>query len=392
MSTLPDPLDPLVTSVVPSLSRSLAEQFNLFRVMRHGTHEKQLSNVFAWLLDSDGTHGLGDAVQRLVLTRVNAQLGPEAPFPLSGYRVRQEVDTADEATAGMDIADIVLTSDSASVVIENYGTSDGHGHSYHGYLAYGARGGRRSTVVLLCIRQDPSLQTDGWEQAIVLTYASILEDLRAHIQKSRVWKRDHPQQDTFIAQLVDHFADGPAVVSAADRVTFLETMCATGESDRYGHRPQDTAAQEFAEQVAQHAKRLFEEGRRTLAEVKSTLRRYADRRLRSQLDERLSSGTVQSVYVRFVGQWEWWVRLRADDGAPVVDLVFGPTAVAYNSAVKEPVASPDYRRIFLHLPETATRDVARLVQTEVDLADVLAGLGMEDARLADSIADALRSD
>ncbi|GAA4707079.1 hypothetical protein GCM10025781_27130 [Kocuria gwangalliensis] len=35
-----------VTALVPMLSRSLAEEFNVFRVMHHGTHEKQLSNVF----------------------------------------------------------------------------------------------------------------------------------------------------------------------------------------------------------------------------------------------------------------------------------------------------------------------------------------------------------
>lgn len=42
-----DHLRGMVTRLVPSLSRSLAEQFDVFRVMHHGTHEKQLSNVFA---------------------------------------------------------------------------------------------------------------------------------------------------------------------------------------------------------------------------------------------------------------------------------------------------------------------------------------------------------
>lgn len=48
-----EPLDQMVTDLVPSRSRSLAVQFNVFRVMHHGTHEKQLSNVFAWLLRMD---------------------------------------------------------------------------------------------------------------------------------------------------------------------------------------------------------------------------------------------------------------------------------------------------------------------------------------------------
>ncbi|MGC0250282.1 PD-(D/E)XK nuclease family protein [Pseudactinotalea sp. Z1748] len=63
-----------VTSLLPALSGSLAEQFNIFRVMHHGTHEKQLSNVFAWLLTPDSTHQLGDTSQRIFLERVNAAL------------------------------------------------------------------------------------------------------------------------------------------------------------------------------------------------------------------------------------------------------------------------------------------------------------------------------
>lgn len=103
-------LDAMVTALVPSLSRSLAEQFNVFRVMRHGTHEKQLSNVFAWLLQENGTHELGDTFQRLFVQQVNRSLPPESPLPPSGYRVLQEVDTSGDDALGKDIADIVLAS------------------------------------------------------------------------------------------------------------------------------------------------------------------------------------------------------------------------------------------------------------------------------------------
>ena len=85
--------DQLVTNLVPSLSRSLAEQFNVFRVMHHGTHEKQLSNVFAWLLDPAGTHKLGDAFQRCFVERVNLSLPKSATLPLAEYHVVQEVET-----------------------------------------------------------------------------------------------------------------------------------------------------------------------------------------------------------------------------------------------------------------------------------------------------------
>ncbi len=78
----------MVVALVPSLSRSLAERFNVFRVMHHGTHEKQLSNVFAWLLRNDGTHGLGDAFQRLFVEQVNRDL-PERQGASTGVRVRR---------------------------------------------------------------------------------------------------------------------------------------------------------------------------------------------------------------------------------------------------------------------------------------------------------------
>ena len=45
----------VITQLLPLLSRSRKSGFNVFDVMRHGTHEKQLSNVFGWLLDTEGT-------------------------------------------------------------------------------------------------------------------------------------------------------------------------------------------------------------------------------------------------------------------------------------------------------------------------------------------------
>ena len=42
----------LVTTLLPIVGRSLELGFNVFEVMHHGLHEKQLSNVFRWLLDA----------------------------------------------------------------------------------------------------------------------------------------------------------------------------------------------------------------------------------------------------------------------------------------------------------------------------------------------------
>ena len=51
----------LVTTLLPILAKRSEREFNVFTVMHHGTHEKQLSNVIAWLLDVDETHKCGDA-------------------------------------------------------------------------------------------------------------------------------------------------------------------------------------------------------------------------------------------------------------------------------------------------------------------------------------------
>ena len=157
MADRPAPANDILTTLLPSMSRSLAEQFNVFRVMHHGTHEKQLSNVFAWLLNSTASHELGDAFQRIFLERINDELPGGSRLPLSNYRVVQEVAT--EANEGIsveaaaDIADIVLSRPDAAVVVENFGTSDGHGHDYQRYLSHGTAGGRPAAVVLLCQRR-----------------------------------------------------------------------------------------------------------------------------------------------------------------------------------------------------------------------------------------------
>jgi len=57
----------LVTRLLPVLAKKPQEEFNVFDVMRYGGHERQLSDVFAWLLDADGTHKLGDAFLRIFI-------------------------------------------------------------------------------------------------------------------------------------------------------------------------------------------------------------------------------------------------------------------------------------------------------------------------------------
>ncbi len=375
----------LVTSLVPSLSRSLAEQFNVFRVMHHGTHEKQLSNVFAWLLRSDETHELGDTFQQIFMGRINAKLGEGARFPTSGYRVTQEVDTSGDAATGKDIADIVLMTAQESVVIENFGTSDGHGHDYVGYLAHGEQGGRRSVVVLLCIRHESERQTDRWDEATVVTYAELLSDLSAYVNADKKWREDHPQQNFFINELVENFVEGPNSVNTADRIAFIKTMCETGESARYAQRPHDVAAAQFAETLAQHAKQQFDDGRNTLGDIKRYLRQYAERRLLGQVNDALGEKSVISVKADFSGKWEWYVRLLDANGDVVAGIVFGPTAASYNDVVPEPVHAPDFSKIFILLRSSDADPIRSLHQTEIGLDEVLAGFEQTDDRLAQTL-------
>lgn len=380
----------LVTALVPTLSRSLAEEFNVFRVMRHGTHEKQLSNVFAWLLNPDGTHDLGDVFQRLFVERINQQRGESAPLARTGYRVLQEVDTRGDqevssGTVGKDIADIVLLRPDAAVVIENFGTSDGHGHEYSRYLDHGVGPGRDAVVVLLCHRHESHLQTDGWENAAVVTYDEILVDLRAHLATTPSWRTSHLEQSFFIDQLLHHFVEGPAAVNLDDQLDFLRAMCDTGESARFGHRPHDRADEEFAALVADHARRQFADGRATLGKVKRRLREYARQTLIHQLSTDAHGSRIRSADSPNVGQWEYCIVLRGLDGEAQFNLEFGPTAVVEVGRVPLPSNDPDYSRIFLTRPAVGRSGIDRLVQTDVTLREVLDGLRADDHRLRDAV-------
>ena len=390
MAQRPTDMSSFVTALVPTLSRSLAEEFNVFRVMHHGTHEKQLSNVFAWLLATDATHGLGDAFQRIFLERINAELPADRPLPSTGYRVAQEVNTSGNEEAaggqiGMDIADLLLSREDAAVVVENYGTTDGHGHDYHRYLAHAVGPGRAAAVVLLCHRREPHRQQDGWEQAAVVTYAEVLGDLRAHVARDPSWRRLHREQLFFIQQMIYHFVEGPAKVNLDDQISFIKAMCETGESARYGYKPQDRAAQEFADLIAKHARRQLEDSRQTLAAVKAGLRSFAQTTLTEHVNETIGSGPVTEVEARLSGKWEWCVAMRRADAQPTILLVFGPTAVVENERAPEVLSDPDYSRVFVTLKTEGQQDFVRIVQTGVGLGEVIKGLSQDDHRLRDAV-------
>lgn len=383
----------LVTALVPSLSRSLAEQFNVFRVMHHGTHEKQLSNVFAWLLKREGTHELGDAPQGLFLDLVNAALPADVRLPRTGYELAQEVVTpgheGNPDPESADISDILLSSPEAAVVVENYGISDGHGHDYYRYLALGTTGGRDAVVVLLCERHVPHLQRRGWQNAVVVTYAEFLSALRTHVSRDQKWAQQHPDQHVFLRQLFEHFVEGPAAMNTDDTLTFLTAMCETGESARFGYQPRDRAAQEFGELIAAQARRQLEESRTLLASTKRRLHEFVKSTLVAQVREEIAEGSTVEVNVQFRGQWEWCVELRRGADHPSVFLVFGPTAVAVQERVPRELEHPDYSQIFATLQDKSTGGNSRIAHTDVRLTEVLDGLAAGDVRLRDAVLEIL---
>lgn len=389
MAVPPASASELVTTLVPSLSRSLAEQFNVFRVMHHGTHEKQLSNVFAWLLDPEGTHELRDAPQRLFLDLVNAQLPAESRLPRSGYEVAQEVVTPGHEALlnpeSADIADILLSSPTAAVVVENYGTSDGHGHDYRRYLALGTAGDRDAVVVLLCQRREKHLQRDGWEQAVVITYSELLTAVCTHTAGDRAWTKQHPDQHFFLRQLFEHFVEGPATMNTDDTLAFLTAMCETGESARYGYQPHDRAAEELGDLIAAQARRQFAESRALLAATKGALRDFARGALMSQVNDRSATGQLEKVVTRFSGQWQWCVELHRAEELPTVFLQFGPTAVAERERVPHLLGNPDYSQVFVALQDRAVDGVSRIKHSGVYLSEVLEGLASDDVRLRDAV-------
>ena len=267
----------LITGLLTRLSQSSNVGFNVFDVMRHGDHEKQISNVFGWLLDAQGTHNLGDTFQQIFVTELNRGRPEEDRFTHGSYLVRQEVNTSDAGDA-RDIADLVLESDQECLVIENYFTSDGHGHSYDGYLRFAQRGSRRGAVILLCRDEDSSRQTRGWEQASVVTYDRVVASLRRSIDDDLDYRRTHSEPYSFIDQMQRKFGRqrGRGRMNDSEVLDFISGMCATGEAKRYREQSQDLAAKRFADDTANQALEIFSEGRELLQRIKGRLKRFCE--------------------------------------------------------------------------------------------------------------------
>ena len=384
--------DDLVTGILPGLGRSSKAGFNVFDVMRHGTHEKQISNVFAWLLDAEGTHHLGDLFQRIFVEELNRGRSRDEAFAHGPYLVRQEVNTSG-AEDEPDIADLVLESDQERLVIENYFTSDGHGHNYKSYLTLAERDRQHGVVVLLCRDEDSSRLIGGWETASVVTYHKVVTELRQRVASD--YPQRHPEAYSFIDQMYRKFVRGRGRMEDYEVLEFVTVMCSTGEARRYREQSQDAAARKFADDVANQAVERFGDGRELLQRVKGRLKTYCARVLQAQLNETMGDGFVIEVSATYAGIYQWTVNLKVADegddfGEAKLQLKFGPSAWYANE--EDPhwrrtvdLGDADYSRLFL----TRAR-FQEIRQSAVTLQEVLDGLGPDDRRLHDEIVEMWR--
>ena len=374
----------LVTRLLPILAQPLRESdFNIFDVLHHGTHEKQLSNLFAWLLNPQGTHRLGDAFQRIFIDEVNRALPLEPTISSGTYSVRQEVNTSPPGE-GMDIADLVLETEDAVLVVENYYTSDGHGHCFEGYRKFGAKAGKTSTVVMLCGSRSSADLSDGWDGAAVVTHATLVDRLVRHVMADEGFQQANPQQQSFFDHMDRHFVKGRRV-NDNDLIGFIDAICASGEAEHYGGQKREDAAINFADTLREQALERFGESVELLRRVKASLFNYSREDLKDQLDAALGGGVIGTVFKNYKGNYEWTVAIyRVDDPESwLVQLKFGPSAWYANERDGHwertvPAAEADYSRLFL----THGKEIR---QSEVSLREVLDGLAAEDFRLRDEL-------
>ncbi|MCP2370898.1 hypothetical protein BJ978_001574 [Agromyces terreus] len=378
-----------MTGLLPVLGRSLEPGFNVFDVMHHGVHEKQISNVFRWLLEADGTHGFGDRFVRIFIEQINASLPAEEQLPYETYWVRQEVNTS-VSGVGPDIADLVLESKTTCIVVENYFTSDGHGHSFDGYLGYALGRRARGIVVLLCRDHHVSLQTQGWQRAPVATYSGLVGRLHADLEQDPAYQRNHAEAYSFIEQMHRKFVTGRGRMNDDDVLGFVVAMCDTGEARRYQEQKQHAAAERFASDLAEQARERFGEGRELLHQVKRLVKEFGSGVLAAQLEQTLGDGFVRNVSATFSGIYQWTVNFDIDDRGPEfgearLQLKFGPSA--WFAIENDPnwnfigdSLGADYSRLFI--TRAATKEIR---QSAVTLQEVLDGLEPTDRRLHDEV-------
>ncbi len=382
----------VATSLLPVLFSRSEEMFNVFDVMHHGTHEKQLSNVFAWLLDAEGTHHLGTAFQVIFIDAVNRGLQDGEPLSPGAFSVRQEVNTS-EADDALDIADLVLEDHETTIVVENYYTSDGHGHSYARYREFGRRDGKRGVVVMLCETERRTSLVDGWELAPVVVYADVLVALARRVAGDPEYQRKYPDQCSFFDHLQRRFVKGRRV-NDDNLIDFIDALCRTGEAERFGWKNREDAALRFGDRLRDEAITHFKDGRELLTRTKHRLQAYCEATLIHQVNSAWNARFLTDASASYQGRYEWTVNLVGEresmgDGLKV-QLKFGPSAWYANEKDSHwektvPAADADYTRLFV----TRGKEIR---QSAVSMQEALDGLSPDDFRLRDEVIDLARDD
>jgi hypothetical protein len=174
-------------------------------------------------------------------------------------------------------------------------------------------------------------------------------------------------------------------------IDFIDAMCRTGEAGRYGLRPIEPAAVQFADELREQAKAQFDESRELLQRVKAALKNYANEFLKGQVNEELGHEYITDVSARFQGSYEWTVNfLTTGKSEAVLQLKFGPTAWYANEGKggdwgtdtweeTVPVGQADYSQLFI------TRNRKAIRQSVVALREVIEGLSPDDFRLRDEV-------
>jgi hypothetical protein len=383
--------DELVTALIPALAEPTQRDFNVFDVLHHGTHEKQISNLFAWLLDPEETHNLGDAFQCIFIEEINRSLPSGQRVVPAVFSVRQEVNTSAVGEAA-DIADLVLESESTVIVVENYHVSDGHGHSFQRYRDFGARDGKTSVVAMLCGKAMPGALVDGWQDAPVLTYGELINRLTRKVQSDQGYKVENPHQMSLFDQMQQHFGKD-RTVNEDNLSQFISAVCASGEAKYFGQNPHEMSAVNFADMLRDRALHQFSESREFLGRVKSELRAYCAGTLKSQVNAVIGEDYLASVSARYQGMYEWTVNFHAKDQEPKAEarlqIKFGPSAwqaVNVSDYWQRPDASfaPDYSHLLL-----TDGDARQVSQSAVTMMDVLSGISADDMRLRDEVLQVL---
>lgn len=204
---------------------------------------------------------------------------------------------------------------------------------------------------------------------------------------NQTYQRSHPEQVTFIRHLRRRFIkDGH--MDDDDMAQFINAMCVSGQAKHYRTQSVEAAGVNFADALREQALDQFGESRAWLQRVKTALKNHSAHTLVPQLAAVLGEGSITEPSANYAGIYQWSINFKVageetQQEAPL-QLKFGPSAwfaVEEDDGWTNVVARPDYARLFI-----GRYPMREIRQSEVTLAEVVAGLATDDHRLRDEVA------